>query len=364
MAQNTVSSLGGSSEVAQNDFINVLNIEHELVDALAPIQGMVLAISLNHFFELGIYDFLQNGDSTVDEISSKLSLEQKRLEGFLNYLNNENIIVKKGNVVSLTARARMFEQYKAWYTMLVGGYANTYLQIGDCMKGQGAWATRDVGKVGIGSCGISHYDAIPLTRKLMQHIDRPVENLLDIGCGNALYLIEFCKQVPNLKAYGIEPSSDACEDARKIAVQEGLQDRIHIINEDVDDFLNGDFDCSPDLLVLGFILQEILGQQGEPGVIKFLTSIIERFPDINLIVIEVDNQIENAAIMNHKLATAYYNPYYLLHYFTEQELQTDQWWQSIFEKCGLDIVAKDYPYDEVDSTRLELGYLLKRKRAN
>ena len=335
------------------------NIEHELVDALQPIRGMALAVCINHFFEMGIYDHLDRQKMNLNDLSTALGLEKRRLDGFLHYLKNEDILDKQGGVFSLTNRARSLHKFKAWYTMLVGGYAQTYMQVAECMDGTGKWATRDVGKVGIGSCGISHYDAIPLTRRLMEKTARPAKTLLDLGCGNALYLVEFCKQVPGLSAYGVEPSENACRHAETIIVKEGLQDRIKILNKDINSFLESDLDCKPDLLVLGFILQEILGQEGEEGVVRFLTTVSERYPEMNLIVIEVDNQIDNPTIMGHRLAKSYYNPYYLIHYFTPQRLETDQWWQNLFTKCGLEIVASDYPDNGVDSTRLELGYLLR-----
>ena len=337
-------------------------IEHELIDALQPIRGMALANCINHFFETGLYNRLKNRDASAEQLATELGLAEHRLTGFLLYLRNEGLLDLEDNHFRLTNRARQLNKFEAWYTMLVGGYAETYQQIGQGLKGNGQWATRNIGKVGIGSCGISYYDAIPLTRKLMRKIENPVSNLLDLGCGNALYLTEFCKQVPDITAYGVEPSGDACKNAVAMIAEQGLQDRITIINQDINTFLNNLIDFEPDLLVLGFILQEILGQEGEIGVVNFLTKITKRYPDMKLIVIEVDNQIENPNIMRHGLAQSYYNPYYLIHYFTQQRLETDEWWHNMFQKCGLEVVAKDHPDDTVDSTRLEIGYLLQKVR--
>lgn len=337
------------------------NIEQDLITALQPIRQMTLAICVNHFFETGIYRKLEKEATDAASIAKSLNLEQNRLVGFLNYLQNENLVAKDGDLYSVTAQARQLATYSAWYTMLVGGYTQTFVQIGDCLKGEGKWATRDVGKVGIGSCGISHYDAIPLTKRLMGRMDAPPKNLLDLGCGNAMYLVEFCKTMPGLTAYGVEPSKDACVSAEKIIDQEGLSSRVKVINKNVRDFINSDHRWEPDVMVLGFILHEILGQEGEAGLIDFLKTVTNRYPKMNLIVIEVDNQINNPTIMEHGLSKAYYNPYYLIHEFTEQQLTTDQWWRELFAKCELDIVHQDYPDNEVDSTRLEIGYLLKRR---
>ena len=159
-------------------------------------------------------------------------------------------------------------------------------------------------------------------------MDTPARTLLDLGCGNAMYLVEFCKTMPQLRAYGVEPSRDACLSAERIIAAEGLSDRIKVINKSVRDFLEGKEDLKPDVMVLGFVLHEILGQEGKAGVIDFLKTVTARYPAINLIVIEVDNQAANPTIMEHGLAKAYYNPYYLIHEFTEQRLMTDAWWQS------------------------------------
>jgi 2-ketoarginine methyltransferase len=57
---------------------------------------------------------------------------------------------------------------------------------------------------------------------------------------------------------------------------------------------------------------------------------------------------------------AYYNPYYLIHQITEQRLETSQFWADLFRRAGLECLTMAHPDDRVDSTRLELGYLLKR----
>ncbi|GAA6143180.1 2-ketoarginine methyltransferase [Hydrogenophaga sp. 5NK40-0174] len=336
-----------------------MNVEQDLVVAIEPIRQMTLAICTNHFFESGIYAKLDGAPCSLTEISQQLSLEPNRLEGLLNYLRNENLVFQQDGKYELTERARLVGKYKAWYTMLVGGYTETFVQVGECLKGQGRWATRDVGKVGIGSCGISHYDAIPLTQRLMSKMEQPASTMLDLGCGNAMYLVEFCKTMPQLRACGVEPSKAACDSAQSIVSKEGLENRISIVNKSVREFLQSEDVDEPDLLVLGFILQEVLGQEGRSGVIDFLVSVLRRYPKITLIVIEVDNQVSNPTVMEHRLAKAYYNPYYLIHEFTEQQLMTDSWWEELFAEAGLQVLAKDHPDSAVDSTNLEIGYLLR-----
>ena len=53
--------------------------------------------------------------------------------------------------------------------------------------------------------------------------------------------------------------------AERIIAAEGLSDRIKVINKSVRDFLEGKEDLKPDVMVLGFVLHEILGQKARPA---------------------------------------------------------------------------------------------------
>ncbi len=249
---------------------------------------------------------------------------------------------------------------QGWYVMLIGGYATTFLQMGDRLKAGSGWATRNATQVGVGSCGISHFDAIPLTRSLMAKAPTACTRLLDLGCGNGLYLAEFCKALPHIHAWGAEPDRGGYEEAAALVEREGLSDRIRISHSGAVEFLDSEFDFTPDFIVLGFVLHEILGQSGRQAVVDFLRKIIRRFPDINIIIIEVDNQFHNPRAMRHGLSLAYYNPYYLLHCFTNQKLIEDAEWQEIFSEAGLSLITRETTSDQVDSTGLEIGYLLRK----
>lgn len=345
------------------------SIENEfeslLIAHLQPIRQHVLAVQLYHLFNSKIYDLLlKNNQMAVDVIAEQLDLDHNKLSGFFDYLHNEAIVNFIENTVSLTQQGRAYDKFRPWYIMLIGGYANTFWQIGEKLKKSTGWATRDAAKVGLGSCGISYFDAIPLTKALMAEIPRPCHRLLDLGCGNALYLTEFCKLFPEVQAWGVEPDQHGLAEAAELVKQEGLEHRIQLSCASATEFLRSEVDYQPDLLVLGFILQEVIAQEGDQATQEFLEQVFTRFPDIYVIVIEVDNQTRNPTLMQHGLSQAYYNPYYLLHRFTEQRLEPKAFWDDFFVKChNVEVVSIKTTLPTVDSTGLELGYLLKRKGA-
>jgi len=297
----------------------------------------------------------------IEALAKYKSMDISKLRGFCWYLHNEDIVQITDDQVSLTQKGRDFEVIEPWYIMLIGGYAETFLGVGQSMKEGEPPCTRNAALVGIGSCGISHYDAIPLTRRLMKKMASPTRKLLDLGCGNAMYLTEFCQQFPDIQACGVEPSHDGYRAAISHVQKHEMSNRIRLFNQTAQEFMATNVDFTPDLLVLGFVLHEIFGQDGEEGVKNFLRLVVEKYPEIYLIVIEVEDAIQNEEAMKHGLAKTYYNPYYLLHYFTNQKLVCGKDWERIFGEVNLQCLAQDTTDKEVDSTKFELGYLLKKR---
>lgn len=334
--------------------------EMRLIEALQPIRSFVVAAAIQHLFHSGLYDALGTTDHDEAAVIARLELEPARAEALLQFLRNEGYLGGANGRVHMLDKARALAEFRGWYTMLIGGYGQTFLELGDKLRVGSASATRRADLVGIGSCAISHYDAIPLTRRLMAQIPGGVQRVLDLGCGNALYLVEFCKLFPQIEAWGVEPDRRGYEAAVALVEHAQLQRRIHLTCSGAVEFFHAPVDFAPDLTVLGFVLHEILGQEGEAGVVAFLRQLTDRFPDIHLVVIEVDQKMADPSAMRHGLSLAYYNPYYLFHPFTRQRLETRAFWLALFQAAGLAVIAEDTVTPDVDSTGLELGFLLRR----
>jgi 2-ketoarginine methyltransferase len=77
------------------------------------------------------------------------------------------------------------------------------------------------------------------------------------------------------------------------------------------------------------------------------------------VVIEVDGKLADIKHMGDGLGLAYYNPYSTLHPFTLQKLESPSFWEAVFHDAGLKILACLTTDTNVDSTGLEIGYLLR-----
>lgn len=337
--------------------------EQRIIDATEPLAAYYLAASLHHFFALGLYDELAGaaGPVPIDTLTSALGLDPTRLRGFLHFLANNAVVSVDGESATLTAKGRLYGEARGWYTMMIGGYGSTLQLVGDALRaGAPPILTRDGRYVGQGSCEVSRYDGMPILRTLLDRAGVTCREVLDLGCGDGLYLVDLCRHLPGIRAWGAEPSAGGYREAVALVERSGLGDAISLRNCSAGEFLaNPPADCDPNVIIFGFVLHEILEQEGTAAVRDLLQGVITRFPDINIVVIEVPALIDEPQLMRHGLAHNFWNPYFLVHVVTAQRLERRPFWEELFASAGLrvaDLVTTD---PSVDSTGLELGYLLK-----
>jgi 2-ketoarginine methyltransferase len=340
------------------------DFERCLIESLQPVRYFALAQALFHAMDTGIFAALTaSPGADAGDLASDLGLDPERLEALLVYLENEGYVVREGGW-SLSAKGAGLPRFQPWYELLVGGYATTFGQLGDVLQKGAPYATRDTTRVGAGSCGISAYDALPLTERLLDRAGRDVATVIDVGCGDAAFLIELLRRRPGLQGIGMEPNFPSVEAGEARGKAADLAGRLELRHGPAADVTTlrlpgrGAGTC----FLTAFVLQEILEQAGERAVEDLLGATFDANPEALWIVIEVDHQ-PSAPVMAHGLAMAYYNPYYLIHKITEQRLETDQFWAGLFRRAGLECLTVAHPDDRVDSTRLELGYLLRRPGA-
>lgn len=337
------------------------HFEHGLIDAIQPIRYMALAQALHQLADTGLYRALAVREvATAADLAADFGLDEERLLAYFQYLANEGYLTEDGGW-RLTDKAVSLEPYLPWYSLLVGGYAGTFGQIGQVLKADAGWASRNGAYVGAGSCGMSRYDALPLANGLLDRIASDQElTVVDLGCGDAACLIELARARPEIRAIGVEPDPDSVLLAKELVERSGISDRVTVYQGTTADALHLDLPRDGSLCFLtSFVLQEMLEQEGEESVRALLATALSIYPRAHWLVVEVDHQPTDRKVMAHGLGLSYYNPYFLLHAITEQRLIEKTHWEAIFAAAGAEVVALAHPPTNVDSTDLELGYLLR-----
>ncbi len=335
------------------------DFERSLIENLQPVRYFALAQALHHSMDLGIFAAVDASPGLGEaELAGKLGLDPERLRALLRYLQNEGYLVREDGW-SLTPKGAGLPLFAPWYELLVGGYATTFQQLGEVLHEGAPWGTRDATRVGAGSCGISAYDALPLVERLLDASGRELTTVVDMGCGDAAFLVDLLLRRRELRGVGLEPNLTSTELGTARARAAGVADRLELHHGPAAEVTALDLpeEGRGTCFLTAFVLQEILEQAGESAVEDFLRRTFKSHPEALWIVIEVDHQ-PTAPTMAHGLAMAYYNPYYLIHAITEQRLETARYWTDLFDRAGLQCLAIGYPDDRVDSTGLEFGCLL------
>jgi len=330
-----------------------------LVPCLDHIQKFTTAYAIFHLFDLEIYRELFAGTTSSGILAQRLSLKPDLLNGLLEYCRIEGLLEKDEEGYRLSSYARMLAPYRGWFEFFIGGYGGTFRDIGTAIKVGAGEPGRDYRHVSIGSCEISRYDAIPLTKRLMSVVPGNHKLVIDLGCGNGMYLTTFCEETPDIRAIGVEARAESYEAASAHISQRQMDDRIKIVYSDAVPFFKTYQGETPDFIVFAFVLHDILGSQGRGSLMELFTEIAVRFPDSHVIVVETDYDLRKEAVLQSPVGKGYYNPYFLTQAVTGQKLQTRDSWREIFTEGGFEILAEKTVDHLVDPSDLEVGFLLK-----
>ena len=338
-------------------------VEERLASGLQPVRQFVLAQALYNFMEIGIQGRIADlGSVNIETLARDLGLNRDRLRGFLQYLSNERFVcLTDEDNVSLTSKGKEISDFRPWYTLLIGGYAQTFIQLPSTLQADGPYADRNSSRVAAGSCGISRYDALPMTRRLLDKIPDKWRTIVDLGCGDGSYLVDLCLSIPGIRGVGLDPDPTSVEAALRTAAHYGISDRIDVRVGSANPLPDLSKEESPLCFITAFVLQELLVQSGRAAVVEMLRSAFDLYPRTYWIVVEVDHRPKDESVMTSALGLAYYNPYYLIHHITEQRLESVDFWEKLYQDAGLHVLAVEHPDPSYDSLGLKVGFLLTRE---
>lgn len=333
-------------------------IENRLISALQPVRGLFLAQVTEYAFRSGLFDQLntENG-ALVTDLAKERGLSEERLRGLLRYLSAEGIVAGVESTPRLTARGRDLLDFRPWYELLVGGYGQTLADLERLMSSDTEYASRDGAMVGKGSCGISRHDAIPLVRRMIDESGHRAEILVDLGSGDGSFLLDLCETL-DLPGIGFDPFAPSIHAAREHAARRGLDGRVQFHVGGIEESDAALRELNNPCFIAAFSLQEMLEQTGMEAVVSSVRATLAH-PGSVLAVVEVDHRPSDPSVMQHGLGLAYYNPYYLMHQVTQQRLETRSFWEDLFAEAGAQVLCAATTDSAVDSTGLELGYLIR-----
>ncbi|MEU4833172.1 2-ketoarginine methyltransferase [Streptosporangium sp. NPDC023615] len=335
------------------------DFEIRTIAAIQPIRQFFLAQVLEYSMTSGLMDAL-TGERKLDDLAAGLSLDSERVAGLLRYLAAEGIVIDPERQPELTAKGREFLAFRPWYELLIGGYGGTLLELPEVMADRNVYASRNGTMVGRGSCGISRHDAIPLVHDLLATLPAPPDAVIDLGCGDGTFLLDLC--AGGVRGIGADPDEGNIANARAAAAERGMDGHVEFVVDTAEGYIaHAATAAASPCFVTAFSLQEVLEQQGRPAVVEVVRTAIGATAGAHLAIVEVDHRPLDPGVTRHGLGLAYYNPYYLIHQITRQRLERREFWEELIEEAGGELVARATTDPGVDSTGLELGFLVRQK---
>ena len=206
-------------------------------DTAAIFNATIAASALSAAFEVGLLEELQQrGRVEIDAYCEAHDLHRPSVGAVLSALHGCQIVHLDTAQAVLTPGPLFGQAYsnKGYFSWLTGGYGQMLQNLGTMMQNAHrkgdfagrngkriAWAGRDYGAQFVEAHFEQMLGEMPFTAGA------------DIGCGSADRLIRLSKARPDFRGVGIEINRGAAELARDAIRAAGVQDRIQVLQSDI-----------------------------------------------------------------------------------------------------------------------------------
>lgn len=253
------------------------------------------------------------------------------LEASLRYLGRRGLVVEEGGVFRLSEQGRAVARDRGYLVWAAGGYGEPLHHIDQFILGRKRYGDdhpRDGRWVAGGAALLGRQDVVPHAMRLLERV--PFERALDLGCGNARFLLAVCQRFGG-SGTGIDLSPAACEAAREAVDAAALGDRVSVMEGDA-----FDVDRMPDLagtqLIITFFLLHEISSVSRAALVDFLRKLASRLPaGAHLLTAEVVPPEEGDPTQRFTPEFDY------VHAMMRQSLMTAEQWREALRDGGFEV---------------------------
>lgn len=304
------------------------------------ISGFFTTRTMNALFNIGLFDELvEKGTVNIESFGMSRGLDTRILKALCESLYSLRILKREGLNYSLDSKGKLLvETARGWFD-LIYGYEEILHFLEPLLRREkecGKDVTRRPEFVAKGSGEIESWLYFPLAIYIVNK--NGFKRVLDLGCGDATFLISLCKSNDTVRGYGVDISPEATAEGHRKLGEASLRGRIHLFTEDIFELeriaepLQG-----IDAATAFFVLHEFLFA-GRERVVRFLRGFRKLFPGVPLIIFEAIRPAPDE--MRKRPGPAI--QYFLFHDLSEQKPVSREDWKELFSQAGFSSISERY----------------------
>ena len=304
------------------------------------ISGFFTTRTMNALFNVGLFDELvEKGRVNIESFGMSRGLDTRILKALCDSLYSLGILKRDHLNYSLDSKGQLLvETARGWFD-LIYGYEEILHLLEPLLRKEieyGKDVTRRSEFVAQGSGQIESWLYFPMGIDIISK--NGFKRVLDLGCGDATFLISLCNSSDTVTGYGVDISPEAIADAHQKLEKAHLQGRVHLFTEDIfkleriADSLQG-----VDAATAFFVLHEFLFTDGD-RVVRFLRNFRELFPGVPLILFEAIRPTPEE--MRKRPGAAI--QYFLFHDLSKQKPVSREDWKELFSQAGFNSISERY----------------------
>ena len=282
---------------------------------------------------------IENSSVNLTAFATGESLDVDILRTLCDYLYELRILDRTGDDYSLSQDGRLMNEFLLGAFQVIYAYEEVFYNLEGLLKKQKKYGM-DVNRrgefVARGSGTVGKLLAFPVMADLIR--EHQYQRVLDLGCGDATFLMDLFERNPQLAGYGFDLSPDAIEAGNKNLAEKNLEQKITLF---VGDMFNIDEVAQQlpqiDAATCVYVLHELV-RINRQATVQMLRKFRESFPGVPLLICEVIYHTPEA--LREKPGGVM--EIQLFHGLSNQQLFSREEWHTLFKEAGFTNIHEDY----------------------
>lgn len=304
---------------------------------LTYIRGYATTCAWRTLLNCGFLDELEKkGRLSLRQYIADTQCSRSTLETIIEYLDGISLLKQDGDIVTFCPAGRAIFQEPRGMFELLWAYEPCFTNLAELLSGDkqyGRDLTRDVTYVGIGSGRLCEQLPYPVMRRMIS--DHNCKMILDLGCGDMGLISGLCRENSDIRAHGIDVSSDMIEFCQQQLTQQNYDGRLTAQQADMFNIAQPPETPLPiDCITACDTFHEYL-QQPEK-IVQLLRGLRGVFPQAIFVIGEFCLQ-DPDWLRKHPTASL---EHHLFHQLSNQKIGSAQQWRDIFAEAELTIIEE------------------------